>query len=136
MDKLLNETGYDVVTEEGAMLTEFLFRIHERLGIPENITVSDMNEASWKFVEQVVRVWQTGYPQEFSDWCLAVEYELTVERPVQQAIKAGGYSPLSYPMRFMQLMKAFMPDVKLQDKEFTRELLRRIPFFKTTNYKL
>lgn len=127
---------YEVVSDEARMLTTHLVDLFKRLGIPNDLTEHDLTPAAWRFIERLVEVWRFGYPHEYQDWVRGMEYELKYERPIKQHIKGGTYTPISYPMRFHNLMQVFLPKVRMQDKDFIKKFVKRIPEFKNTNYRI
>lgn len=132
----VNDEEYEVVSDEARILTEHLFTVKDRLGIPDGVSNSDMTEAVWRFIMEIFNAWRVAYPQEFSDWFENLQDHLKYERPVRQAVQGGGYIPISYPYRFYHLMKIFLPNIRLADRQFTKKILTRIPEMKNTNYKL
>lgn len=88
-------------------------------------------------MDNIMQVWERCWPQEKDDWISQIKGELSVERSVQEAIKAdGGYFPMSYPTRLYELIKAMMPAQKMNDRWFIKGMVERYPFLKTTNYKI
>lgn len=138
MNNTINVDGedYEIVPDEARILTEHLFTLQQRLGIPDNISNSELNEISWRFITEIFNAWRAAFPQEFRDWFENLQDHLKYERPVRQALKGGGYIPISYPYRFYQLMRIFLPNVRTADKTFTKKILARIPELRNTNYKL
>lgn len=127
---------YEVVSDEARMLTIHLVDLFHKLGIPSDLTASELTPVAWKFIERLVILWRQFFPQEYIDWCDGMINELKYERPVKQAIKGGGYTPISYPMRIYNLLHVFLPQVKMQDKVFIKKFLSLVPEFKNTNYKI
>jgi hypothetical protein len=132
----VEDEEYEVVPDEARMLTDHLVHLSDKLGLPDDLTVHDMTPSAWVFVERVVTLWRHFYPREYYDWVQGMEVELKYERPVREAVKGGGYSPIAYPMRVYRLLNIFFPKLKLQDKEFTKKFIRVVPAFKNTNYKI
>lgn len=137
-DQVLNIDGqeYEFVPEEARVLTEYLFTLYDKLGLSSDITASELSPSAWKFIEQVFITWRAGYPSEYQDWVDSVQHELKYERPIQEAIKKGGYTFMAYPQRAFDLLKVFFPNVKLNDRAFMRKLIKIIPELKHTNYKV
>jgi hypothetical protein len=133
---VMDNEEYEIVPDEARILTEHLFAVQKKLGIPDNLTNHDLNDVVWRFSIEIFNSWRVAYPEEFRDWYIQLQDNLKYERPVQQAVKGGGFIPISYPYRFYQLMKVFLPHIKLSDREFTKKILQHIPEMKTTNYKL
>lgn len=122
--------------DEAIMLSQHLFNLRDKLGIPKTVTEKDMGPVTWKFIGEIVRVWKMAYPAEYREWRDALDYHLGLERDVREAVKGGGFIPISYPERLFRLFKVFIPKVHLNDKGFTRGLLKVVPELKRTNYKL
>lgn len=137
-DQVLNIDGqeYEFVPQEARVLTTYLFTLYDRLGLRSDITVADLSPGVWKFIDQVFITWKVGYPHEYQEWVENLQFELKYERPIQEAIKKGGYTPMSYPQRAYDLIRVFLPNIKLQDKYFIKQLVKRIPELKMTNYRL
>lgn len=136
MTDVLNIDGdiYETVPDEARVATEYLIRIKDRLGIPDDVEVEGENPTLISYALQVYKVWAALYPEEHYEFVKNTEFELKYERPVKDAIKSGGYFPLSYPMRLEALYRILMPKLKIQDKRFWMPLLKQIPELKRTNY--
>lgn len=132
----VNNEEYEVVKDEARALTVHLIDLFHKLGLSAEITNEDLTSTVWKFIERLVQVWKVGYPDEYIDWVDGLTYELKYERPIKQAIKAGGYTPIAYPMRVYSLMHVFLPKVKMQEKKFIKSFLQVLPEFKHTRYKI
>jgi len=132
----IDEVDYEIATDEARMLTVHLVDLFHRLGLPQDLTVHDMNEVAWKFMERLVQLWKQFFPYEYHDWVVGMEHELKYERPIKQAIKGGGYTPISYPIRLYNLIHVFFPKLKMQDKKFIKKFLFIVPEFKNTNYRI
>jgi hypothetical protein len=138
MNNVINVDGneYEFVPDEARILTEHLFNLKERLGIPDTIENRDLNDVAWRFIVEIFNAWRTAFPREFREWFLNLQDNLKYERPIQMAIKSGGYIPISYPYRFFELMHIFLPNVKVSERGFTKKILSRIPELRNTNYKI
>ncbi len=136
MNQVLEIDGeqYEIVPDEARIATEYLLRLKEKLGIPDNAKLEGKNTKILSYAFQIYKVWAVLYPEEYREFLKDTEFELKYERPVRDAVKAGGYSPISYPMRLDRLFKILLPEVKTQDKRFWRPLLRQIPELRRTNY--
>lgn len=132
----MDDGEYEVIPDRARILGSHLVDLFHKLGLREDITADDVNEVVWTFIERVVFLWKKNFPNEYYDWISGLEDELKYERPVKKAVEGGGFTPISYPMRFWNLMRTFFPKLKLTDKKFIKEFIRRIPEFKNTNYKL
>jgi hypothetical protein len=114
-------------------LTKGLMNIREKLGKPLDCSTN----SGWVLLDSVVQVWEKLWPQEKKDWVKQIQEELSVERSVREAIKQdGGYFPMSYPTRLYEMIRAILPEQKLNDKKFIKEMISRYPFLKSTNYKV
>jgi hypothetical protein len=134
-DLFINGDVYEQVPDEARIATAYLIKLKDRLGIPDDATLEFKNEVIINFAKEIFKVWGALYPQEHREFIAATEFELKYERPVKDAIKAGGYSPISYPMRLDAMYGILLPKVKTQDKRFWIPLLKDIPELKRTNYK-
>lgn len=55
-----------------------------------------------------MEMWKKYYPHELSEWIKQLDYDLTVERTVREAVKNdGGYFPISYPTRLWSLLRFY-----------------------------
>lgn len=130
----MTDIELESVSPEALAIVKVLEKVSEKLGNPKDCM---SGESGWKMLDAIMKVWSDNYPQEVHDWIKQLEYELTVERTVQQAMKAnGGYFPVSYPTRVYRMIEYFLPDQKVTDWDFMRKLIWRYPFLKTTNYKV
>lgn len=123
---------YEEVTKLGTAYAQGLMNVWEKLGRPEDVSVP----TGWIMIDQIVAVWQKAFPQEVADWLHDKQIDLSTEKSLDQLLKGQGYNPLAYPPTFFQMMKAMLPDLKLSNKKFQRELIQRHPIFKTTNLKV
>ena len=130
----IDDEQYEVVPDEARIATEYLLRLKERIGIPDNTKLEENNTKILSYAFQIYKVWSALYPEEHAEFIKNTEFELKYERPVKDAVKAGGYSPISYPMRLDRLFKILLPEVKTQDKRFWKPLLKQIPELRRTNY--
>lgn len=136
MNQVLDIDGeqYEIVPDEARIATEYLLRLKERLGIPDDAKLEKNNTKILSYAFQIYKVWSTLYPEEHSEFLKNTEFELKYERPVQDAVKAGGYFPVSYPMRLDRMFSILIPNVRIQDKRFWKPLLKQIPELLRTNY--
>jgi len=132
---------YDTVQDETRVLVSYLMNMRNRLGISDETelsgtqdTASHSNQVIRKYAVEVFKVWASTYPHEHALFIKDTEFDLENERPVKEAVKAGGYFPLAYPTRLEQMYKILMPGIKIQDKRFWIPLLKQIPQLKRTNY--
>lgn len=140
-------TMADDKLEEEYLSVEYLLKLYKRLGLKENITTSeclnkgDVTRANittpvWKFIEALIVVWKALYPSEYEIWMRDFKNDLEIERPIKAHIKAGGYQPVAYPLRFVEMMRLFLPNIKLQNKEFIKKFVSLFPEFKKTKYRI
>lgn len=87
-----------------------------------------------RYAFEIYKTWASLFPQERKQFIKNTEHELDIERPVKQAIKAGGYSPISFPMRLDKMFHTLMPGIKTQDRRFWEPLLSYIPELRRSNY--
>lgn len=113
-------------------LIEFLINENKRLGSPADTSTN----SGWEMVDSIMDTWIAYFPEEFSLWREKVEIDLSGERDLKTAVKAGGYNPISYPPRLFKLFKTMLPGQKLNDRKFFIKLAKKYPYLKTTNYKL
>lgn len=125
---------YETVPDEARIATEYLLRVKERLGIPEDVQLEGNNSFILQYAKEIYKVWAALYPEEHREFIKETEFELKYERPVKDAVKAGGYSPLAYPTRLDELYRILLPKVKTQDRRFWEPLLSSIPELRRTNY--
>lgn len=124
---------YEPVSKDGAAVTKGLMLVWEKLGKPTDCS----NNIGWVMLDNIVQVWMKYWPWEAQDWVKRLKVELGTERTIREAIKAdGGYFPVSYPTRLYKLIHTLLPEQKLNDKKFLRELVGRYPFLHTSNYKI
>ncbi|MDQ3159036.1 MAG: hypothetical protein M3P98_02800 [bacterium] len=125
---------YETVPDEARIATEYLLKLKEKFGIPEEAELEDNNKIILIYAFEIFKTWAALYPEEHHEFILATEFELKYERPVKDAVKAGGYSPIAYPARLDSLYHVLLPKVKTQDKRFWMPLLKTIPELRRTNY--
>lgn len=124
---------YEAVTREGAAYTKGLVKVWEKLGKPTDCSTN----TGWVMLDNIIQVWMKAWPHESRDWVKQLKEELGAERTIREAIKAdGGYFPVSYPTRLYNLIHTLLPEQKLNDKKFMRQLVSRYPFLKSTNIKI
>ncbi len=124
---------YDAVSKDGAAIVKGLMLIRTKLGNPTDCSTN----VGWVLFDEIVKVWQKCWPLEMADWVKRLKVELATERSVHDALKAdGGYVPVSYPTNLFNMIKVLLPDQKLNEKKFLRELVSRYPFLHSSNYKI
>lgn len=124
---------YELVSDEARILTEYLVKVHEKLGTP-NIVDS---ETAWKMVDEIVRVWGGFYVEERENLAHDLEIEIKYERPVRDAIKKeGGYTKVVWPPKLFSMIRVFFPEQKMMDKRFTDGFIKRYPQFQGTGHKI
>lgn len=126
---------YEVVPDEVRIAIEYLLKTKEKLGIPDDFELSNTtNKTVFGYILQVYKVWAALYPHEHREFIDNTQTELKYERPVKEAIKAGGYSPTSIPSRFDSLIRVLLPKVKTQDRRFWKPLFSSIPELRRSNF--
>lgn len=126
---------YETVPDEARVAVGYLLSIKENLGIPDDAVLDGGdNKVVLRYALEIYKVWAALYPQEHRDFIADTEFDLKYERPVKEAIKAGGYSPIAYPYRLDQMYHILLPHIKTQDKRFWIPLLKMIPELRRTNY--
>lgn len=126
---------------ELAMAITHLLKSRDRIGITDETVLSGSkdnpksgNATIIRYAVEVFKVWAALFPHEHRQFIENTKYELDHERPVKQAIKAGGYSPIAFPVRLDNLYHTLIPGVKTQDKRFWIPLLSYIPELRRSNY--
>lgn len=130
----IGEDTYEPVSDEARIATVHLVRLKEKLGIPDDAKLEGDNKVVLAYAKEIYKVWAALYPEEHQEFIAATEFDLKYERPVKEAVKAGGYSPVAYPMRLDRMFQLLIPDIKTQDKRFWIPLLKDIPELRRTNY--
>lgn len=125
---------YEVVEDEVRIAVEYLVGLKERFGIPDDAVLEKNNKLILAYALEIYRVWGALYPDERKAFLEETAFELKYERPVKEAIKAGGYSPISYPTRLDSMYHLLLPKIKTQDRKFWEPLLKSIPELRRTNY--
>lgn len=140
-DLNINNEVWETVDEEVRVAIQYLIRLREKMGLSDDTKLegtkknsSARNKTIFRYALEVYRVWGALFPQERLEFIENTKYELTHERPVQDSVKAGGYSPTSYPMRLDRLYGILLPGVKIQDKRFWKPMFSGIPELKRSNY--
>ena len=131
------EFSYEVPPEEAMVMTEYLLTLRDKLGLPDLLDNSDLNNVSWKYIEAIVHAWKALYPRGASKWISDMKNDLLYERPIREAMKAnGGYFPVSYPAKLLGMMRTLLPGLKFQQDSFYKKFLELFPEFKSTNYEI
>lgn len=123
--------------QELAIAITHLLKVRDKIGIDDDTQLDSstvVNKHIIRYALEIYRVWGALYPHEHKIFIENTKHELDVERPVKQSIKAGGYSPIAFPVRLDRLYGALMPSVKTQDKRFWKPLLKEIPELRRSNY--
>lgn len=136
LDIRLTDREYEL-----AMAITHLIKLSEKIGIGSDTRLEGTKDNAFsnnkhviKYAFEVYKVWAALFPEEQREFIKNTEYELDIERPVKQAIKAGGYTPIAFPQRLDQLFHTLLPNVKTQDKRFWQPLLHYIPELRRSNY--
>lgn len=88
---------FEEVPEEARVAVSYLLRVKEKLGIPDDAVLETDNRIILTYAFQIYKVWAALYPEEHRDFINAAEFDLKYERPIKDAVKAGGYSPIAIP---------------------------------------
>lgn len=136
-----HDGDYEEVADEVRIAIQYLLKIRDRMGITDESKLDGsignakhQNITIRKYALEIYKVWASLYPREHRQFIENTKDDLMYERPVQDAIKAGGYSPTSYPTRLTQLFDILIPGVKIQDKRFWKPLFNEIPELRRSNY--
>jgi len=128
-----DDVAYEMASKEAAAITSGVERIYKLLGRPTDTSTN----SGWKMIDNLVGVWYNFYPQELADWKKELATQLGEERSVHDALKAnGGYIPISFPTRLYKMLETYLPDLKMQDRDFIKKFAGRYPIFKFTNAQL
>ena len=129
------------VADEARIAIDYLMTIREKLGIKDTTQLGGTIQSSQtsnmvvrRFAKEIYKVWASLYPVEHKDFIKTTKIDLDYERPIQESIKGGGYSPIAFPMRLERMFGALMKGVKVQDKRFWIPLLKEIPELQRSNY--
>ena len=142
-NKELNVDGeiYETVPEDIRVAISYLMKVREKIGITDEVELegtvknaSSSNIIIRRYALEIYKIWASLFPHEHKEFIENTKFELEYERPVQEALKAGGSSPVAFPMRLSNLFDILIPSVKTQDKRFWLPLLRQIPELAKTNY--
>ncbi len=125
---------YEVADDESRIAVGYLVGLKERLGIPDSAVLDKNNKLIISYALEIYRVWAALFPAEHREFIESTEFELKYERPVKEAVKAGGYSPIAYPARLDQMYHLLLPSIKVQDRKFWEPLLKSIPELRRTQY--
>lgn len=124
---------YDFVSDEHRLAAEFIQKIWIKAGRPNRLET----EGAWKVMDALFQIWGALNPDELIAFKKDIQEDRSVERAVHDALKHdGGYVPISYPMRLMQMIKVYFPEEKLQDHKLILKFVRRYPMLKVTKFKL
>lgn len=127
----MDDVQYEAASRLNAAVTKGLLDVHDKLGNPTDCSTN----TGWVMLDQIMQVWMKFYPQEVRDWKKEVLEQLDVERSIAESVREGGYFPMSYPTRLWKMIKALLPDQKLNDDKFISQMVSRYPMLKTTNAK-
>ena len=130
----LGDEVYEEVPDEARIAVTHLLNVRNRIGITDDTKLEENNKTILKYALEVYKVWAALYPHEHAQFIENTKEELKYERPVKDAVKAGGYSPTSYPMRLERLYSILLPGVKIQDKRFWKNMFNSIPELKRSSY--
>lgn len=132
---------YEEVEDEYRVAVTYLLRVRDKLEIKDDTKLegSDKNTRSvnkriLRYALEIYRVWGALYPQEHKLFIENLKEELANERPVKEAIKAGGYTPSAFPPRLEMMYSLLIPQVKRQDRRFWKPMFSSIPELKWSNY--
>lgn len=132
---------YEEVEDEYRIAVVYLLKIRDKLGITDETQLegsvknsSSKNNIILRYALEIYRTWAALYPYERHEFIEKTIEELKYERSIKESLKAGGYSPASFPMRLDALYGLLIPGVKIQDKRFWKPLFLSIPEIKRSNY--
>jgi hypothetical protein len=129
----IGKDEYEIASDEARILTEFIHKVWVASGKPDRLE----GESAWQVVDAIIKAWAAGYPDEWEDWKSSLTEEQSAERSVHDSNKdGGGYFPIAYPVRVMQMMKIYFKKDRLQDRKIINKFVQRYPFLKITKYKI
>ena len=136
IDTRVSDEEYELV-----VAITYLLKLRDKIGIKDTTVLEGAkgdpkrgNTTIVRYAFEIYKVWAVLFPYEHGVFIENTKEELDYERPVKQALKGGGYSPISLPMRLDGLFRILMPAVKTQDKRFWMPLLSYIPELRRSNY--
>lgn len=135
MNTTLNLDGqnFEIASDETRLSAEFIERVWRKAGQPRTLDA----EVSWKVVDVIMQVWGGLYPWELEAWKKNLQDEQSLERTVHEANKQnGGYFPISYPTRLLQMLRLKFPNEHYTDHKLILKFVKRYPILKRTKYNI
>jgi hypothetical protein len=125
MPKKKNEVVYEVPSDQAIILTEYLFRVWDKLGQPKD----PLSIAGQKLVEAIILAYEKTYPREWAQWLEQRKEYQNEELTLHQQISTGR-SLASYPMFVYNLLRKMFPDVDFSKRQFVIKFVKLFPMFR------
>ena len=124
---------YDTPSASEQLSAEYIHRVWVKTGKPDRLE----GEVAWKVMDAIMQVYGALYPREIEHFKKTIREDQSVERTPHEANKAGGgFIPISYPTRLLQLIKVYFKMDRLQDRYLIKNFIKRYPALKVTRYNL
>jgi len=119
------DKAYEVPSEPALILTEFLYRVWNKLGQPND----PLSTTGGKLVEAIILAYEKSYPKEWREWLREREdYQLN-ELSLKEQLKTGR-SLASYPVFIYNILHKMFPDTDFSNREFVIKFVRKFPMFR------
>lgn len=128
--RIRTDKPYEVPSEPAIILTEFLYRVWDRLGRPTD----PLSIPGKKLVEAIIMAYEKSYPTDWHQW-LSQRYdyqhdELTISEQVK---RDTGRSLASYPVFIYHILHKMFPDTDFSDRKFVIKFVQQFPMFRMAN---
>jgi hypothetical protein len=126
--RIKTDKAYEVPQEQAIILTEFLYRVWDRLGQPTD----PLSTPGQKVVEAIIMAYQKTYPIEWRNWLNdRADYQHD-ELTLHEQLKTGR-SLASYPVFIYNVLRKMFPETDFSDRAFVIKFVRAFPAFRMAN---
>jgi hypothetical protein len=129
----VGEEQFEIASQENILATSFIHTVWVRAGKPDRLE----GESAWRVMDSIMKIWGGCYPYELRAWKKQLSEEQSMERTPHEALKDnGGYFPIAYPTRLLQLIKVYFKKERLADHNLIKKFVSRYPILKRTKYSI
>lgn len=126
--RIKTDKAYEVPSEPAIILTEFLYRVWDKLGRPED----PLSTPGKKLVEAIIMAYEKAYPIEWHKWLSQRSDYQSDELTLHEQLKTGR-SLASYPVFIYHILHKMFPNTDFSERKFVIKFVKAFPMFRFAN---
>ncbi len=128
VNRIKTDLPYEVPSEPAIILTEFLYRVWNKLGKPTD----PLSTPGKKLVEAIIMAYEKSYPIDWRQWLSQREDYQYDETTLKEQIKTGR-SLASYPIFIYNILRKMFPTTDFSERKFVMKFIKEFPMFRFAN---